>query len=59
MDDVEANLALFDALVAYLLKSSFATNTIRNALVSDPLFTTHLELLNSTLDSAKVLLSKV
>ena len=52
-------LALFNALVAYLLKSSSTMNTTRKALASDPLFTSQVELLHSTLDSAEALLSKV
>ena len=48
-------IALFYALVAYLLKYSSAIISIRNALAVNPLFSSQVELLNS----AKVLLSKV
>ena len=55
----EAKLSLFDAFVAYLLKSSHAMNTTCTALAPNPLFPSQVELLNTCLDSAKVLLSKV
>ena len=58
MDDA-TKLALFDALFIYLLKSSYAMTTTRKALASNPLFTSQTELLTATLDSAKLLLSKV
>ena len=57
MDDV-AKLALYDALVPYLLKSSHAMNVTLNALAANPLFSSQVDLLNSTLDAAKVLLSQ-
>ena len=55
----DAKLALYDALVAYLLESSTTINFTRKALAADPLFTSRVEMLQSTLNSAKLLLSKV
>ena len=52
-------LALFDALILYLIQSSSTMHNTRKTLASNPLFTTQIECLNTSIDSAKVLLSKV
>jgi hypothetical protein len=48
----EAKLALHDLFLSYLIQSAGAMNTIARALAPDPL-------LNDSLDSAKILLTKV
>ena len=55
-----AKLALFDALITYLISSSTAMSTTARSLVTTyPLSqSAHINLLNAALDSAKILLSK-
>jgi hypothetical protein len=50
---------LYDALLAYLIQSSTALDGTARALAPDPLQTFRVEVLNDSLDSARVLLSKV
>jgi hypothetical protein len=50
---------LYDALLAYLIQSSTALDETARALASDPLHEARVELLNESLDSGRVLLSKV
>ena len=50
----EAKLALHDLLVAYLIQSAEAINATHKALVSDPLHSSHVNLLSESLDSAKM-----
>ena len=56
---IATKLALYDALVIYLIQSSHAMTSTRNAIAANPAFISQFELLNATLDSAKPLLSKV
>jgi hypothetical protein len=58
MDD-ESKLALHDALLAYLYQSSNAMNKTARALAPDPLQSDVVVVLNESLNTAKVLLSKV
>jgi hypothetical protein len=55
----EAKLALHDLFIAYLIQSADAMNSTARALVSDPLQASQVVLLNDSLDSAKILLTKV
>jgi hypothetical protein len=55
----EAKLALHDLFLSYLIQSSDAMNTIAKALAPDPLQASQAILLNDSLDSAKILLTKV
>jgi hypothetical protein len=55
----EAKLALHDLFLAYLIQSADAMNSTTKALESDPLQTSPVALLNDSLDSAKILLTKV
>ena len=57
--DNNSKLALFEDLIIYLIQSSNTMTLARKALASNPLFTSQIEWLNTSLDSAKVLLSKV
>ena len=58
MDD-QTKLALFDQLVVYLIQSSSALDQTARALAPDTLRAALVELLNGSLDSAKVLMTKV
>jgi hypothetical protein len=58
MNDQE-RLALHDALVAYLIKSSSTLKDTYHALAQDTLHAARVVELTESLDSAKVLLSKV
>jgi hypothetical protein len=55
----QTKLALFDALLAYLIQSSTAMDGTIKALATGALFSPPLLVLNEAIDSAKVLLSKV
>jgi hypothetical protein len=55
----QTKLSLFDALLAYLFQSSSAMNDTVGALLLDPLQSSRVDVLNDSLDSARVLLSKV
>jgi hypothetical protein len=55
----EAKLALHDLFLAYLIQSADALDSTARALESDPLQLSQVVLLNDSLDSAKVLLTKV
>jgi hypothetical protein len=55
----EAKLALHDLFLAYLIQSADALDSTARALESDPLQTSQVVLLNDSLDSAKILLTKV
>jgi hypothetical protein len=55
----EAKLALHDLFLAYLIQSADAMNSTARAFESDPLQSTQVALLNESLDSAKILLTKV
>jgi hypothetical protein len=50
---------LYDALLAYLIQSSIAMDETSRALAPDPLHTSRVDVLNESLYSARVLLSKV
>jgi hypothetical protein len=51
--------SLYDALVAYIIQSSSALHDTAKALALDPLHAARVVVLTESLDSAKVLLSKV
>jgi hypothetical protein len=55
----EAKLALHDLFIAYLIQSADALDSTARALESDPLQSAKVVLLNVSLDSAKILLTKV
>jgi hypothetical protein len=55
----EAKLALHDLFLSYLIQSADAMNTTARAIESDPLQASQVVLLNDSLDSAKILLTKV
>jgi hypothetical protein len=55
----QTKLALFDALMAYLYESSSALDETARALASNPLHSARVDILNESLNSARVLLSKV
>jgi hypothetical protein len=55
----ESKVALFDELLAYVIQSSHAMDATVRALAPDPLFIPQVVLLNESLDSTRVLLSKV
>jgi hypothetical protein len=55
----QAKLALHDAFVAYLLQSSKVMDATARALASDPLQADKVDVLDESLGSAKVLLSKI
>jgi hypothetical protein len=59
MLEEEAKVALFDELLACVIQSSHAMEDTANALVFDPLHSARVILLNDSLDSTRVLLSKV
>jgi hypothetical protein len=50
---------LYDALLAYLIQSSTALDETARALELDPLHSSRVDVLNDSLASARVLLSKV
>jgi hypothetical protein len=55
----EAKVALFDELLVCVIQSSHAMDDTVKALASDPLHAARAILLNDSLDSTRVLLSKV
>jgi hypothetical protein len=55
----EAKLALHDLFLAYLIQSADALDSTARALESVPLQASQVVLLNESLDSAKILLTKV
>jgi hypothetical protein len=55
----ESKVALFDELLACVIQSSHAMNETTKALSVDPLHFRQVVLLNDSLDSTKVMLSKV
>jgi hypothetical protein len=55
----EAKLAIHDLFLAYLIQSADAINTTARVIESDPLQASQVVLLNESLDSAKILLTKV
>jgi hypothetical protein len=55
----EAKLALHDLFVSYLIQSADAMNNTARALASDPLQASQVNLLSESIDSAKILLTKV
>jgi hypothetical protein len=55
----EAKVALFDELLACVIQSSHAMDDTAKALAPDPLHAARIILLNDSLDSTRVLLSKV
>jgi hypothetical protein len=55
----ESKRELFDELLACVIQSSFAIDDAAKALASDPLHATRVALLKDSLDSTKVLLTKV
>jgi hypothetical protein len=55
----EAKLAVHDLFLAYLVQSADAMNTIARALWPDPLQEPLVVILTESLDSAKILLTKV
>ena len=56
----EAKLALHDMFIAYLIQSAAAMDATARALLPDPLLQhPHIALLDASLDSAKILLTKV
>jgi hypothetical protein len=63
MDDVQVSKTiskqLYDALLDYLIQSSTALDETSRALASDPLHSSRVNVLKDSLDSARVLLSKV
>jgi hypothetical protein len=54
----EAKLALHDMFLSYLIQSADAIDSTARALASDPLQASQVILLNDSLDSAKILLTK-
>jgi hypothetical protein len=52
-------LALFDGLWNWFVQSRAAMDSTAKALALDPLQSVHVTLLTESLDSAKILLSKV
>jgi hypothetical protein len=55
----ESKVVLFDELLACVIQSSHAMDETAKALSSDPLHSSRVLLLNESLDSTRVLLSKV
>jgi hypothetical protein len=55
----ESKVALFAELLACLIQSSHAMDEAAKALAPDPLHAARIILLNDSLDSTRVLLSKV
>jgi hypothetical protein len=55
----EAKVALFDELLACVIQSSHAMDETARALTPEPLHTSRVLLLNDSLDSTRVLLTKV
>jgi hypothetical protein len=55
----EAKLALHDMFFSYLIQSADAMDSTTKALASDPLQASQVNLLSDSLDSAKILLTKV
>jgi hypothetical protein len=55
----DAKLALHDLFTAYLIQSADAMDSTARTLAPDPLQTSQVNLLNDSLDSAKILLTKV
>jgi hypothetical protein len=55
----EAKLALHDLFLAYLIQSADAMDSTAKILVSDPLQASQVVILNDSLDSAKIILTKV
>jgi hypothetical protein len=58
-DTKQISIELYDAFLAYLIQSSAALNETARALSPDPLQAARVDALKTSLDSAKVLLSKV
>jgi hypothetical protein len=56
---VESKAALFDELLACVIQSSHAMDEAVKALAPEPLHAARVLLLNDSLDSTRVLLSKV
>jgi hypothetical protein len=61
MDDQTKTISkqLYDAFLAYLIQSSTALDASTKALALVPLHSVHVSLLTESLDSAKILMSKV
>jgi hypothetical protein len=55
----EAKLALFDELLACTIQSSYAMDATVRAIAPDPLHAARVLLLSDSLDSTRVLLTKV
>lgn len=55
----ETKIELFDELLACVIQSSYDMYDTVNALASNPLHAARVNLMNKSLDSNKVLLSKV
>jgi hypothetical protein len=55
----EAKLVLHDLFLAYLIQSADALDSTAKALESDPRQASQVVLLSESLDSAKILLTKV
>jgi hypothetical protein len=55
----EAKVALFDGLLACVIQSSHAMDETARALAPEPIHAPQVLLLNDSLDSTRVLLSKV
>jgi hypothetical protein len=55
----DTKLALFDGLWNWFIQSYSAMDATAKALAPDPLQSVHVALLTESLDSAKILLSKV
>jgi hypothetical protein len=55
----DTKLALFDGLWAWFIQSYAAMDATVKALEPDPLQSVHVALLTESLDSAKILMSKV
>jgi hypothetical protein len=55
----DTKIALFDGLWAWFIQSYSAMDATAKALAPDPLHSAHVALLTESLDSAKILLSKV
>jgi hypothetical protein len=55
----ESKAELFDELLACVIQSSYAMDETVNAIASDPVHSPQVLLLNDSLESTRVLLSKV
>jgi hypothetical protein len=55
----DTKLALLDGLWAWFIQSYSAMDATAKALAPDPLQSVHVSLLTKSLDSAKILMSKV